>query len=99
MFNDFSMLRALCPPLSRIWNKIRYLDEQVDRVPENTHIYIIYFLSVPYRYRSWPYMGYVFLFYCPKLLIKSKIEKKDTGFRALKKSPNFFVLDRRDRSR
>lgn len=46
MFNDFSMLRALCPPLSRIWNKIRYLDEQVDRVPENTHIYILYIFSL-----------------------------------------------------
>ena len=38
--NKIYRLQRLCPALSRIWSKINGLREQVDRAPENTHIYL-----------------------------------------------------------
>lgn len=56
MSNNFKRLQALCPALSRIWNKINRLREQVDRAPENIHIYYIKYIfhfSVPSDRLTW----------------------------------------------
>ena len=89
MSNDFKGLQALCPALSWIANKNSGLREQVDRAPENTHIYLyniyLYFPPPPD-----PSILYIYFFYCPDkrkyIYIK---RKKYRNFNHLGKCLNF----------